>query len=88
MATTEEEMEIAVTSEEPDDAVDELKELFDLLEEREALEDAHGYSQPHPEDYQALLANPRLDDTAVKIKELCIYRCFNLYYFSVFLYVR
>jgi hypothetical protein len=45
--------------------VDELKEAFDLLEEN---------TQPNAKEYEAILASPRMDDVAVKIKEQCIYK--------------
>ena len=45
--------------------IDEYKEAYDLLEENSSV---------NATDYQVLLDNPRMDDTAVKIKEKCLYK--------------
>jgi hypothetical protein len=53
-----------VPGEEPVE-VDELKEAFDSLEESIA---------PDAKGYDKILASPRMDDVAIKIKEQCIYK--------------
>ena len=58
------EMEV-VPSEEPEVEIDEFKVSYELLEEK---------MLDNPNDYQQMLLNPRMDDAAVKIKELCIYK--------------
>jgi hypothetical protein len=56
-----------VVEEEAVEEVDDFKLAFENLEISESLESKIF-------DYQELLKNPRIDESAVKIKEQCIYR--------------
>ena len=67
LATGGEMMEM-VGEEEEEEEIDELQERF------EGLEASTVPVTTQVEGYEALIANARVDDKALKIKEQCIYR--------------
>eukprot|EP01038_Epipyxis_sp_PR26KG_P005073 gene5073-7079_t len=76
--------EMEIVSEGQLEEVDDYKASFELFEspvdgENDKVSDKERKVKGTIEDYQTLLKNPRTDESAIKIKEQCIYRLARLY---------